>query len=215
MPLFLLFVILFAFWLTYETRKNSKIETDANTDFLERERQANFTRTADITKLDYISIPLNEFPFMGHYEGIASSYKPSSKINDLSQNEILACEKNVIDLSNKKILNLGGLSNTDIKMKYGVANIQILIQYDENFSKLSRTLAKWGKLLFDAGELGAAEKVLSYAVSCKADIEDTFITLAKIYRQNGNELGLSDLIEACSCFDELRRENIINQIASV
>ena len=100
-------------------------------------------------------------------------------------------------------------------MKYGVANLQILIQYDENFSKLSRTLAKWGKLLFEAGEPGAAETVLSYAISCKADIEDTFITLAKIYKQNGNELGLSDLVEACSCFDELRRENIINQITSV
>ena len=115
----------------------------------------------------------------------------------------------------KKILNLGGLSNTDIKMKYGVANLQTLIQYDENFSKLSRTLAKWGRLLFDSGELTSSEKVLSYAVSCKSDIEDIFITLAKIYHQTGNELGISDLIESCNCFDELRRENVINQITSV
>ena len=100
-------------------------------------------------------------------------------------------------------------------MQYGVANLQILIQYDENFSKLSRTLAKWGKLLFAAGELTAAEKVLSYAVACKSDIEDVFITLAKIYHQTGNELGISDLVKSCDCFDELRRENIINQITSV
>ena len=152
---------------------------------------------------------------MGKYESVQSSYSPSANISGLTRSEILACEKNVIALSSKKILNLGGLSNTDIKMKYGVANLQILMQYDDNFSKLSRALARWGKLLFDAGELTAAKKVLSYAISCKADIEEAFITLAKIYRQEDNELGISDLVEACDCFDELRKNNIINQIASV
>lgn len=215
MPIFLLFVILFAFWIKYEINKNSKIEDNANADFLERERQSNFTRKADISNLSYISIPLNELPFMGLHKEVTPSYKPSSEIDKLTTDEIIACENNVIALSSKKILNLGDLSNTDIKMKYGVANLQILIQYDENFSKLSRTLAKWGKLLYDAGETKAAEKVLSYAVNCKSDIEDVFITLAKIYEQNGNELGISDLVEACSCFDELRRENIINQITAV
>ena len=215
MPIFLLFVILFALWVKYEVGKNSKIEADANADFLERERQANFTRKADITDLDYISIPLNDLPFMGNYEKVTASYTPSTKLNSHTNGEIMACEKNIISLSNKKILNLGGLSNTDIKMEYGVANLQILMQYDDNFSKLSRALAKWGKLLYDAGELSAAEKVLSYAVSCKVDIEEVFITLAKIYKQSGNELGISDLVEACICFDELRRDGVISQITSI
>lgn len=215
MPIFLIFVILFALWVKYEIGKNSKMESNANTDFLERERLANFTRKADITKLNYLSIPLRELPFMGKYENAAASYLPSSDISSLTKNEILDCEKNIIALSNKKILNLGGLSNTDIKMEYGVANLQILMQYDDNFSKLSRILAKWGKLLFDAGELAASEKVLSYAVSCGADIEDVFITLAKIYKQTGNELGISSLVDACTCFDELRREKIIEQITSI
>lgn len=215
MPIFLLFVILFAMWIRYETKKNSQIESDNKTSFLARERQANFTRKADITSLDYVSVPLASLPFSDSYDELQSSYKLPSDIDIGIKCEILACEKNIIALSRKKILNLNGLSNTDIKMQYGVANLQILIQYDENFSKLSRTLAKWGKLLFDAEELTASEKVLSYAVSCKSDIEDVFITLAKIYHQTGNELGISDLVKACDCFDELRKENIINQITSV
>lgn len=215
MPIFLLFVILFAMWIRYEIKKNSQIESDNKTSFIERERQANFARRADITNLDYVSVPLSSLPFSGSYDEVKPSYKLSSDIDAGIKSEILTCEKNVIALSQKKILNLNGLSNTDIKMQYGVANLQILIQYDENFSKLSRTLAKWGKLLFAAGELTAAEKVLSYAVACKSDIEDVFITLAKIYHQTGNELGISDLVKSCDCFDELRRENIINQITSV
>ena len=215
MPIFLLFVILFAMWIRYEIKKNSQIESDNKTSFIERERQANFARRADITNLDYVSVPLASLPFSDSYDEVKSSYKLSSDIDAGIKSEILTCEKNVIALSQKKILNLNGLSNTDIKMQYGVANLQILIQYDENFSKLSRTLAKWGKLLFDSGELAAAEKVLSYAVTCKSDIEDVFITLAKIYHQTDNELGISDLVKSCDCFDELRRENIINQITSV
>lgn len=215
MPIFLIFVILFVIWVRYETQKNSKIEADKNTDFIKTEHLANFSRKADITNLDYISIPVNSLPFMGSYSETKSSFKPSAKIDTLAEAEILSCEKEVIALSHKKILNLSGLSNTDLKMQYGVANLQILIQYDENFSKLSRALAKWGKFLFEAKEFTAAEKVLSYAVSCKSDIEDIFITLAKIYHHTGNELGISDLIEACSCFDEFRRENIMSQITSV
>lgn len=215
MPIFLIFIILFVLWVRYETQKNSRIETEDNQGFLERERQANFTRKADLTDLDYTVIPLYELPFAGSYDEVKSSYSLPEGLSELTKSEILDCEQKIIALSHKKILNLGHMSNTDIKMEYGVANLQILIQYDENSSKLSRLLAKWGKLLFENGEEEAAEKVLTYAVSCKSDIEDVFITLAKIYRNNGNELGISDLVEACQCFDELRRENIINQITSI
>lgn len=215
MPIFLIFIILFVLWVRYETQKNSRIETEDNQGFLERERQANFTRKADLTDLDYTVIPLDELPFAGSYDEVKSSYSLPEGLSELTKSEILDCEKKVIAISHKKILNLGHMSNTDIKMEYGVANLQILIQYDENSSKLARLLAKWGKLLYENGEEGAAEKVLTYAVSCKSDIEDVFITLAKIYRNNGNELGISDLVEACQCFDELRRENIINQITSI
>ena len=216
MPIFLLFVILFAFWLRYEMKKSTRIESESKDDFMEKECQSNFVRKADITNLDYISIPLSELPFIGNYDEINSSYKPSSDITDSIKAEISDCEKNILVLSHKKMLNLNGLSNTDIKMQYGAANLPLLIQYDDNFSKLSRTLAKWGKLLFEVSELAASEKVLSYAIDLKADIEDVFITLAKIYHHTGNELGISDLIEKASfCFDELRRESIIRRITSI
>ena len=68
MPIFLIFIILFVLWVRYETQKNSRIETEDNQGFLERERQANFTRKTDLTKLDYIVVPLNELPFSGNYE---------------------------------------------------------------------------------------------------------------------------------------------------
>ena len=63
MPIFLLFVILFTLWVRYEAKKNSQIESDSKTTFIEMEQKANFSRKADITNLNYISIPVNELPF--------------------------------------------------------------------------------------------------------------------------------------------------------
>lgn len=202
MPTLLLLVIIFGIWFNYETRKISKIEADTKADFMEKERLANFTRKADIANLDYIVIPLESLPF---------STAAGCPVKD----EILDCEKNIIALSHKKILNLEGRSNTDIKMEFGVANLQALIQYDDNFSKLSRLLAKWGRMLYETGEYKAAEQVFSYAVKCKCDIEEIFILLAKIYRKNGNKQGITSLIEASSCFDEFRQKNIVKQISSI
>ena len=36
MPIFLLFVILFAMWIRYEIKKNSQIESDNKTSFIEQ-----------------------------------------------------------------------------------------------------------------------------------------------------------------------------------
>lgn len=215
MPLFLIFSILFALWVRYEIRKTSKTEEESNAGFIEREQRANFVRKADISALDYIRVPLDSLPFSGDFAEVKASYSLPSSISEAVRAEIMSCEKAVISISNKKILNLGGISNTDIKFQYGAANLPVLMQYDENFAKLSRTLAKWARLLFEEDEFDAAEKILTFSVACKSDIEEVFIMLAKIYRKNGNELGISGLVSACDCFDEFRRQNIIDNITSI
>ena len=40
----------------------------------------------------------------------------------------------------RKLLNLSGISNTDLKLQYGHANLDLLAEYDQNFSNLLRCL---------------------------------------------------------------------------
>lgn len=214
MPIFIILSIIFFIWLKYEINKTSKADNKRTDNFLKREQEANFTRKVDISNLDYIKIPLTSLPFLGNYDEVSSSYT-SQKIDTTTKAEILSCEKNIVDLSHKKILNLTGRSNTDIKLEYGSANLEQLIIYDDNFNKLSRNLAKWGRLFFEAEEFDASEKILSLAVSYKSDIEEVFTILAKIYRQTDNENKLKELIKSCDCFDELRKNKIISHISSV
>ena len=43
-------------------------------------------------------------------------------------------------LKEKKILNLSGFTNTDLKLEYGVGNLTELTDYDNNYVTLSRSL---------------------------------------------------------------------------
>ena len=212
MPILLIFIMLFALWMRYEIKKTSGKTAKDNKSFLEIEQKANFTRKADISSLDYITIPVENLPFSSSKKtGVAYSFPASMDIN--TKNEILSCEKTVLSLSEKKIINLTGMSNTDIKLKFGAANLPVLMQYDENFSKLSRTLNKWGRLLFENSENKAAKAVLNFAVLCKCDIEETFLILANIYYSENDTDEIKKLTEAASCFDELRREKILDIIS--
>lgn len=203
MPLFLAFTILFAIYLNYQIRKSDK-NVNLEESILEKETRANFTRKADISKLNYITLNFDKLPLSG----------PTSA-NDVPQSiteEILACEKEIIVMKDWKILNLTGISNTDLKLKYGPANLPFLMQYDENFSKLSRTLAKWGRLLFEAEHFSASKQVLEFAVSIQCDIEEIFILLGKIYKIEHNLPALSYLKTQLSCFDDDRRANLSQKL---
>lgn len=210
MPIFLAFTVLFAIYLNYKIRKSYHPQNKEE-NILDKEARANFTRKKDISHLNYIVIPFDKLPF----QSLKEEYRFSSPIDEELKSELLSSEKSILSLKDKKILNLTGISNTDLKLTYGVANLSFLMQYDENFSKLSRDLGKWGKLLYKANEYSDAKSVLEFAVSLRSDIEDIFITLGKIYKIENNLIALSSLKTQLDCFDEGRRVSLAQKLDSL
>ena len=117
--LFIFFVCMFA----YLRHKSTAAEEAAAESFWKRENEANHTRRKDISGLPYITIPLADFP-MGIYDNP----------------ELRKCEETLQSLAGQKILNLGGKTNTDLKLEYGVANLETLSACDENYTTLCRTI---------------------------------------------------------------------------
>lgn len=155
-------------WIAYQRLKGDKSTKKQSDAFWAREREANLSRRKDLSSLDYITIPFENLPF-----------------SDTSDHEILFIQNEMENLRDQKIVNLSGLSNTDLKLSYGAANITILSTYDQNFTNLIRNLNKWGELLLQKNNSTAATTVLEYAVSCGSDITQTFLSLAGIYLDNG------------------------------
>jgi tetratricopeptide (TPR) repeat protein len=191
MPILTIFIFVFIIILTLRLRKNSQIQEETEERFWERERQANSTRKSDISGLDYITIPSELIP------GDASS--PAAQ--------------QLRELSGKNILNLTGLSNTDLKLQYGVANLEILSEYDANFTELVNALAAYGKELYDSKRIPEAKALLEYAVSIHADSGVIYTTLADIYQSGGETEKIKSLVDSAGELNTLSRDSIINKLS--
>ncbi len=147
---FTIFCIIFSIAL----HKTKRIEQNLDQDFWEREQKANFTRKKSLDNLNYITIP----------EEILQM-KP-----DYMTSEIENCLRDLNDLSAFKIVNFTGYTNTDLKLEYGTANINILSDYDFHYTNLVTLLQKLAELLHDILEDALAVKTLEFAVSTGTDV---------------------------------------------
>ena len=179
---FIVFIILIA----YEIRKNTKIARIQEESFWDRETRANSTRKK----------PLDALPFQ------IMSEDP----------RILELHQAVQNLAEKKIVNLTGLTNTDLKLKYGAANLTILSQYDQDYTMLARTLQKWALLLYENGYLNEAQQILEFAVSTRTDVSGSYRLLASIYHQTGYTSKINDLIETAKTLQSVMKNPIVRML---
>ena len=105
-PFFASFIV-FCLWLTYEIHKSRRKEEQSAEAFWAREAEANRTRRRPLDDLSYITIPFDTLPM--------DTMKDDPEIAD--------CHDTLHSLSEGPIVNLTGISNTDLKLMYGAPNI--------------------------------------------------------------------------------------------
>lgn len=144
---FLAISIVFCLLLSFYIRKNDTAQQKVQDEFWEKERLSNTVRKKDISKLDYITIPLDKIPV---------------KLET-------STEKAIFSLAEKPMLNFVGMSNTDLKLTYGTANLDILTEYENNFLEYVALLPDYATELAEAGEIEAACILLEAAANANAD----------------------------------------------
>lgn len=192
-PCFIIFLII----LTYFLRKNTRLEKETQEQFWEKERQANTTRKKDLSSLPYLTIPLEAFP-LGKY----------------TDSELSRLEQELTKLAGTSILNLNGVSNTDLKMDYGLANLDFLSQCDDNYTEMIRLLQEYGKRLFDLSHPQEAAAVLHFAIDSGSDICATYTLLADIYLALGESGRIPSLLEAAGKLSSVRKDAILEKLHS-
>ncbi|MBO4899708.1 MAG: hypothetical protein J5509_05415 [Lachnospiraceae bacterium] len=164
--------------------------------FWEKERAANSVRRKSLDGLDYITIPMDRLPTELHID------------ND----NIASCIDTIGELSKSPIVNLTGISNTDLKLKYGAPNITLLTLYDQRYTLLASTLQKWAAALMDLNEKEAARTVLEYAVSTKTDVSSTYKTLASLYSEAGDTAAIEGLIPVAESLSTPLKDSIVSNL---
>lgn len=179
-PFFTAFFI-FVLVLNISLRRNSRKQDAVDRQFWEQELKANATRRQDISGLDYIIIPSEIIPLNLHTEA----------------------EKKLLALTSCQMLNLKGQSNTELKLKYGVANLEALGQYEANFSSFQSILPVYAKELMEAGQKEDAVKLLEFAVEKDADATPIYRLLANLYQENNQKEKLLQLLEKAKTLTSL------------
>lgn len=189
---FTIFCIIFSIAL----RRTKRIEQNLDQDFWEREQKANFTRKKSLDSLNYITIP----------EEILQM-KP-----DCMTSEIASCLRDLNDLSAFQIVNFTGYTNTDLKLEYGTANINILSDYDFHYTNLVTLLQKLAELLHDVLEDALAVKTLEFAVSTGTDVSKSYYLLAQLYQETGKPEKIEELIVQAQNIRSILKDTIVENL---
>ena len=197
-PVLSALIIIFVVWLQYEVRKATKKRNKDENFFWENEKKSNLTRRTDISHLDYISVLIDRLPMADQKDQTINSYRDT-----------------IFKLTNKKILNLTGFTNTDLKFKYGVANIAFLSECDNNYTVLVSMMHKWAERLYTQGFTMDAISVLELAIYYNTDVTGSYKLLADIYKKQNNPEKIDDLIKIIPKTKMLDKDKLIEELSAI
>lgn len=189
---FLLFIIVF----NIAVRLRNRSTDNADEAFRERESAANAVRRKSLSDLSYVTLSLEGLPVT-----LSESLPEAAEILEQLRT-----------LTEIKAVDLSAYSNTELKEMYGVSNLPLLTEYDQNFTEIALLLQKWAALLWEKEEKEAAAKILEYAVSMGSDLSQTYSLLAQYYVEKKDLSGLQNLKEKANALQSSSKSLVLSAI---
>lgn len=194
-PLFATFMV-FCGWLAFILHRHKEKESSLEDTFWEKEQQANQTRKKSLDHLPYIQIPL---------ERLLSNTALES---DAFQEQV----RILSELAKEKIVNLTGISNTQLKLDYGAANLPLLMRYDAQYTTLVRTLHLLATLYYDNGYLEDAQRLLEFSVETGTDMKSSYTLLLTIYKELSLTADIPTLLSHASALKSSNKDAICRML---
>lgn len=199
LPYFIIILIVIQLYLKKSTRSGS----ERSKKYWEREQKANSTRKQDISSLNYIK-----------WDDTLPAIDNSLTLADILNNspEALKAYNNIQTLKTEPMLNLSEYSNTDLKLKYGVANLDTLTQYEDNYTSFIKSLSELGHILIEHKDISDATAFLEYAVKIGSDIRLTYTDLYALYSEAENASKIRQLRQYASIIKSVNKDLIVSAI---
>ena len=156
--------LIFCAWRFYEQRKSERLDKKASDDFWAREEEANHTRKKDISHLPLLEVKESEIP-----------------MSDSSDESILYYIDHIREIIKMPMIDLSEYSNTDLKLAYGVANFNILSEYDENYNTFLLTLSNLARSYSRADLYKEAKACYELALYYGSKKRSDYTDLAEVY----------------------------------
>lgn len=198
-PVASILLLIFILWLQYEIRKGGKVSKKSLDLFWSKEHDSNLARRKDISQLEYLNVTLDHLPMEDYEDDTINSYRDTIK-----------------KYAERKMINLSGKTNTELKFEYGVANFNLLSSYDNNYTAFVSMLQKWAGRLKDRGYISDAQAVLEFSIfSCFTDVTNAYRMLVEIYHRQNNSDQMDALIEIIHKTQIKDKEKLIEELKSI
>lgn len=200
MPIFLmLFVsLIIALQIILKMRKP---DFDSTLDEIRRrEMEANITTKRKIDDSIFITAYCNNLPFHSYPD--TPEYKKLNDAQELVKNK-----------SKLKMVHFNEpITTTDLKLTYGLNNLEMITTYEEHFNSYVSALVNWASLLYEKGNSNEAEIILNESLKIGCDLKLNYTLLADIYYENGSRDKLNTLKETAENSRMLLKPKIIDYI---
>jgi len=187
----------FGIWLTFQLRKSRNLNEKAESDFWENERMANSVRKKQLEASDFVTFPFDKLP-------TEESFAPDPVPDSLPI---------LLSLADQKMINLNGISNTEVKKRFGAANITILTEYDGNYELFVKNIYLLCQYLYDIGRKDEALLLSEETILTGTDSLSHYKLIIQIYQEQGNAAGISWLTEKAQELHSITKGAILRALS--
>lgn len=189
--------MVFGTWLTIQLKKSRKLNEKAEKDFWEEEAMADSVRKKQLEDSDFVIFPFDKLP-------TEESFSPNPVPESLPL---------LMSLADKKMVNLNGISNTEVKKRFGVANLTVLTEYDTNYETFVKHIYLLCQHLYDIGRIEEALMLSEETILTGTDSLSHYKLIIQIYREQGNPAGIDWLKEKADGIHSLTRGAILRALS--
>lgn len=188
---------IFGVWLTIQLKKSRNLNEKAEADFWENENMANSVRKKQLEDSDLIHFPFDKLPS-------EESFAPDP---------VPECLTELLSLADQNMINLNGISNTEVKKRFGAANITILSQYDSNYELFAKNIYLLCQHLYDIGRKEEALMLSEETILTGTDSLSHYKLIIQLYRESGNPSGIDWLKERAENLHSITKGAILRALS--
>jgi tetratricopeptide (TPR) repeat protein len=197
---FLVFIIIYRIQLA----KLDKDQNAINKLFWEREESSLFVRKKEIKPYELILPNVDSIPTYSQSEYEAMGNK-----------DLFNIQEKCITYSHTKMLNTSHLLNSEVRLKYGSANIDTVEDYEENYHQYIKLLYQLGKGFFELNRLEDAILLLEEGLHVNTEISDHLILLGKLYKTTNQKEKFTALFNYANTINSLTKNKILHELEAL
>jgi len=163
--------------------KSENQEVHEREDFWTKESESHYVRKKELTEDDYVKTHFHNLP--AHDE---SYYKA------LGRDRLYTYQENCRLLSIEPMMNLTNMLNSEVRLKYGTAQLDLIESYENNYNQYVKNLLNWATGLYELNQKQEASDILREAISIGSDVSHVYLLMGKIYAETDQQVALLKLI---------------------